>query len=86
MSEQFTFHQCKRNSSAVDGNERAVSTQAIGMDGTGDQFFTCTAFSVDQDGGIRFSYPADLYHGLPESGIFSDNGALFLSQCLLQRR
>jgi len=49
MAEQLGLEQVLRHGAAVDGDEGFIATRARLVDGAGQQFFTCAAFTGDQD-------------------------------------
>src|SRR5690554_5255271 len=52
VAEEFAFHQFRRNSAAVDGNERAVGPRALQVNHSGHQLFTAAGFAADKHRGL----------------------------------
>jgi hypothetical protein len=48
VSEQFALEQILVQRGTVHWNERLRFTRTVKVDGSGDQFFACAAFSADQ--------------------------------------
>ncbi len=56
VTEEFAFHQRFGHCGTVYGHKRTRTSRAQVMNGSGDQFFPCTAFAVDQDCGFAGSH------------------------------
>ena len=73
MSKKFAFEKIGRNGGAVQADEGAAAPRAKIVDGTRDQFFARTCFSLDEDAGVGGRDTLDIFeHGF-ERGALSDD-------------
>src|SRR5690625_7941047 len=57
MAEELTFHQLRRNTVAVNGNERFISPWALGVNGTGQQLLACSTLTKNKNGSVTLGQP-----------------------------
>jgi len=73
MAEEFAFHKRVRNSAAVDHHKGSIFALGVIVDGPGNQFLTCPAFSADEHIGFcraDLAYP--LVNGLHARAVPND--------------
>src|SRR5689334_13643269 len=83
VSEQFGLDQRRGQSSAINRHKRFLASQSLEVDGSRDQFFSCSGLSYDQNrGGVLADLSYDLVKKIHRSG-FADQLA---KSCLARRR
>src|SRR5580698_3515521 len=73
VAEKFTFQQSRRDGGAVQLDESAIFAGAQIVNRAGNQFFTGTSFTQDQDRGLTGSYNRDLVERLLQNRTLSDD-------------
>src|SRR5260370_18914323 len=73
VAEQLAFQQTCRNSRAVEFDERLRAPRAQIMNGSRNQFFSCTSVSVDERGRVCRGDRLHLLQYTPQGNTFSDD-------------
>ncbi len=55
VTEQFAFQQVKRNSRAIQLDERTSAPRACFVNGMGDQLLACAGLALNQNGGCQWA-------------------------------
>ena len=74
VAEQFALQQGFRYGGAVDGDERLVGTQAVGVNGAGHQFLAGAALAADEHGRIAFRHSPDELGDAQHRPALADQG------------